>query len=114
MNNLKTLVVVDMQKDFIDGVLGTPEAQAIEPKIAEFIKGWNGKVLFTMDTHYKAKQINDPGSQSYCDLVEGQKIPMHCEMYTPGWCFGDAIMDALNDVYERTEYKILYKHSFMD
>lgn len=102
-----------MQKDFIDGVLGTPEAKAIEPKVAEFIKGWNGKVVFTMDTHYKAKQINDPGSQSYCDLVEGQKIPMHCEMYTPGWCFGDAIMDALNDVYERTEYSIIYKRTFM-
>ena len=29
---MKVLVVVDMQNDFIDGTLGTPEAQAIVPK----------------------------------------------------------------------------------
>ena len=28
---MKYLVVVDMQNDFIDGALGTPEAQAIVP-----------------------------------------------------------------------------------
>lgn len=114
MKSLKTLVVVDMQKDFIDGVLGTPEAQAIEPKVAEFIKGWNGKVVFTMDTHHRVKPEDNPNLQRYCDLVEGQKVPIHCEKYTPGWCFGDAIMDALNDVCERTEYSIIYKRTFMD
>lgn len=103
-----------MQKDFIDGVLGTPEAQAIEPKVAEFIKGWCGKVLFTMDTHHRVNSVGCVNSQAYCDLVEGQKVPMHCEMYTPGWCFGDAIMDALNDVCGRTEHNIFYKQSFMD
>lgn len=34
----KLLVVVDMQNDFVTGSLGTKEAQAIIPKIAEEIK----------------------------------------------------------------------------
>lgn len=45
------LIVVDMQNDFIDGALGTPEALAIVPKVAEKIKGFGGKVIFTRDTH---------------------------------------------------------------
>ena len=50
----KLLIVVDMQNDFIDGSLGTKEAQAIVPKVAEKIRtykedGWD--VIFTMDTH---------------------------------------------------------------
>ena len=34
------LIVVDMQNDFVTGALGTPEAQAIEPKVVEKIKNW--------------------------------------------------------------------------
>ena len=30
---MKVLVVVDMQKDFVDGALGTKEAQDIVPKV---------------------------------------------------------------------------------
>ena len=39
------LIVVDMQNDFIDGALGTPEAVAIVPKVVEKIRGFNGKVF---------------------------------------------------------------------
>ena len=45
------LIVVDMQNDFIDGALGTPEAVAIVPKAEEKIRSFPGKVLFTRDTH---------------------------------------------------------------
>lgn len=48
---MKILVVVDMQNDFIDGALGTPEAQRIVPAAAEKIRGWSGEVYATMDTH---------------------------------------------------------------
>lgn len=48
---LNVLVVVDMQNDFIDGALGTPEAVAIVPKVVEKIKNFDGTVLFTRDTH---------------------------------------------------------------
>ena len=42
---MKVLVVVDMQNDFIDGTLGTPEAQAIVPKVVEKIEEFDGEVL---------------------------------------------------------------------
>ena len=48
---MKVLVVIDMQNDFIDGALGTAEAQAIVPKVAEKIKNFDGKVFYTRDTH---------------------------------------------------------------
>lgn len=50
----ETLVVVDMQNDFIDGTLGTKEAQAIVSNVAKKIKEYKdaGKqVIFTRDTH---------------------------------------------------------------
>ena len=43
---MKILVVIDMQNDFIDGALGTKEAQAIVPKVAEKIKNFDGKVFY--------------------------------------------------------------------
>ncbi len=45
------LVVIDMQNDFIDGALGTPEAEAIVPNVVDKIKNFNGLVLATRDTH---------------------------------------------------------------
>ena len=50
---MKVLVVVDMQKDFVDGALGTKEAQAIVPKVAEKIRSFDGEVYYTRDTHEK-------------------------------------------------------------
>ena len=45
------LIVVDMQRDFIDGVLGTSEAQAIVPKVAQKIDDFDGEIVATLDTH---------------------------------------------------------------
>ena len=45
------LVVVDMQKDFVDGALANPNAQAIVPAVTEFVKNWKGDIVFTRDTH---------------------------------------------------------------
>ena len=53
---MKLLIVIDMQNDFIDGALGTKEAVAIVPKVAEKIAKWRldgGEVVFTRDTHQK-------------------------------------------------------------
>ena len=49
---MKLLFVIDMQNDFIDGVLGTPEARAIVPKVVEKVKQ-NNTVVVTYDTHEK-------------------------------------------------------------
>lgn len=73
---MKILVVVDMQNDFIDGALGTKEARAIVPKVAEKIRGFKGKIFYTRDTHEK----------NYLDTQEGRKLPVvHCIRGTRGW-----------------------------
>lgn len=70
------LVVVDMQNDFVDGVLGSKEAQAIVPKVVEKVKNWDGNVIFTKDTH----------SADYLKTQEGKKLPVpHCIVETEGW-----------------------------
>lgn len=48
---MKVLVVIDMQKDFIDGALGTKEAAEIVPNVAEKIREFDGRILATRDTH---------------------------------------------------------------
>ena len=48
---MKILVVVDMQNDFIDGALGTKEAVSIVPRVVEKIRQFDGRVLYTRDTH---------------------------------------------------------------
>lgn len=73
---MNILVVVDMQNDFIDGALGTPEAVAIMPYVKEVIKNFEGKVLFTRDTHF----------DNYLNTQEGRNLPVkHCIQGTPGW-----------------------------
>lgn len=82
---MRLLVVVDMQKDFIDGSLGTKEAQAIVPGVAEKIENWDGKIIFTRDTH----------SGNYADTQEGRKLPIpHCIKGTPGWEISDRLKTA--------------------
>ena len=72
----KILVVVDMQKDFIDGALGTKEATLIVPYVKELIESFDGKVLFTRDTHF----------DNYMETEEGKKLPVpHCIKGTDGW-----------------------------
>jgi len=76
------LVVVDMQNDFIDGVLGTKEAVAILPKVEEKIKNFNGEVFFTRDTHF----------ENYMETQEGRKLPVpHCIKGTNGWEIADVL-----------------------
>lgn len=75
----KTLIVVDMQNDFIDGALGTKEAVAIIPavkeKIAEYQKQ-GAEIIFTRDTHF----------DNYLETNEGKNLPVaHCIKGTKGW-----------------------------
>ena len=70
------LIVVDMQKDFIDGALGTAEAVAIVPAVVAKVRQFKGDVLFTRDTHL----------ENYMETQEGKKLPVpHCIRDTDGW-----------------------------
>lgn len=81
----KTLIVVDMQNDFIDGSLGTKEAQQIvenvKKKIASYKKE-GAEIIFTRDTHQK----------NYLDSNEGKHLPVeHCMEGTDGWKIADGL-----------------------
>ena len=82
----KILVVIDMQNDFIDGSLGTKEAQQIVPRVVEKMKEydpWN--IYLTRDTHY----------ENYLDTQEGRNLPIeHCIEGTHGWQLNDAVAKA--------------------
>lgn len=80
------LIVVDMQKDFVDGALGTKEAQAIIPAAAEKIKSFDGEIFVTFDTHF----------ENYMETAEGKHLPVpHCLKDTDGWQLDKAIAAAL-------------------
>ena len=72
----KILLVIDMQNDFIDGALGTAEAVAIVDKVAEKIRSFPGRVIFTRDTH----------EENYMETQEGRNLPVpHCIRGSQGW-----------------------------
>lgn len=74
----KILVVVDYQKDFVDGALGFEDAKKIEKGIYNKVKWYldnNYKVIFTYDTH----------KDNYLDTREGKNLPVvHCVEGTEG------------------------------
>lgn len=81
----KTLIVVDMQNDFIDGALGTAEAVAIVPKVKAKIQEYKARgdeILYTRDTH----------GEHYLSTPEGQKLPVpHCIKGAHGWEIADGL-----------------------
>ena len=82
----KILVVVDMQKDFVDGALGTPEAAAIVDNVVNRIKAHEGDMFVTYDTHF----------ENYMDTAEGKKLPVpHCIKGTEGWKLDSRVQAAL-------------------
>ena len=96
----KILVVVDMQKDFVDGALGTGEAVAIVHAVAEKIRTFRGDELFvTFDTH----------GADYSRTLEGQKLPVpHCIKGTAGWQLDKTVAAAL----EGKNYTPVEKNTF--
>lgn len=74
----KLLVVIDYQKDFVDGALGFKKAETLEDGIYNKVKSYlsNGdKVIFTYDTHY----------ENYLETREGKSLPVpHCYINTEG------------------------------
>lgn len=85
---MKVLVVVDMQNDFIDGALGTPEAVEIVPRVVQKIRDFDGRVVATRDTH----------EEGYLETQEGKKLPVrHCIRGTKGWEIRPEIRELLTE-----------------
>ncbi len=83
----KILIVVDMQNDFIDGALGTKEAEAIVDNVVEKINGYTKDCVYaTRDTH----------QENYLETQEGKHLPVvHCVEGTHGWEINDKVKAAL-------------------
>lgn len=80
------LIVVDIQKDFVDGALGTAEAVAAAKNAADRIRGFDGEIFVTYDTHF----------ENYHDTAEGKKLHVaHCIKGTDGWQLDSGIAAAL-------------------
>lgn len=81
---MKFLIVVDMQNDFITGSLGTAEARAILPGVTEKVRNFDGKIIFTKDTHHS----------DYLQTQEGRNLPVeHCIMGQEGWMLEESLED---------------------
>ncbi len=98
---MNVLVIVDVQKDFITGALGTKEAEAIIEPLIKKIYSFDGIILLTKDTHDK----------NYLSTQEGKKLPVeHCIKGTPGWEIDSRVMEAVKE--KRLDYKIFEKDTF--
>ena len=83
----KTLIVIDMQNDFISEALGTKEAQAIVPNVKKKIEEYKARgdeIIFTRDSHNK----------DYLNTNEGKHLPVeHCITLTHGWEISEELGD---------------------
>lgn len=83
---MKILIVVDMQNDFINGALGTPEARAIVPNVIKKVEQYRndpkGFIIYTADTHH----------ENYLETQEGRNLPVpHCIHPSKGWMIPEEI-----------------------
>ena len=94
----KILIVIDMQNDFIDAALGTPEAAAIVEAVKEKIRFFPAAdVIATMDTH----------GENYMDTQEGKYLPVpHCIKGSDGWRIRADIAELLSGakIYEKPTF----------
>lgn len=95
----KLLIVVDVQRDFVDGALANTEAQAAMPKLMELVENWEEDIFCTRDTH----------DGRYMDSLEGQMLPVpHCLIDTEGW----ELMPELKQKVEEEGIPVVNKPTF--
>lgn len=96
---MKVLLVIDMQNDFVTGSLGSADASSIVEKVIHKVDRYNGKVLYTRDTH----------GENYLETQEGQNLPIkHCIIGTKG----HAIIPEIIERFDVQEEDIINKESF--
>ena len=101
---MKILICVDVQNDFIDGVLGVDKDRKITDGIVKYAEDFHsegGIVYATKDTHF----------DNYLDTLEGKNLPIkHCIESTNGWNIPDRLAEV-SDIWEKTTFGSL---SLMD
>ena len=91
----KLLIVVDMQKDFINGALGTREAEAILPQVEALVKRFDGRIIFTRDTH----------EAGYLETQEGSRLPVaHCLRGSDGWQIAESLQPYVTEVIDKPTF----------
>ena len=101
----RVLVVVDMQKDFVDGVLGSPEAVSIVDNVCEKVNKFRGDIVVTLDTH----------QEDYLETQEGRRLPVvHCVENTDGWKLYDKVFNAIDQKFKsaRNHIELFEKPTF--
>lgn len=97
--NRDILIVIDMQNDFINGALGTEEAQAISAAVVKKVQEFNGEIFFTRDTH----------NSEYLNTQEGKLLPVpHCIKGSDGW----ELAAPLKQIQEEKGFPVYDKHTF--
>ena len=92
---MKYLIVVDMQVDFITGSLGSDMAKAIVPGVVEKVKNFDGKIIFTRDTHF----------DNYMATQEGEKLPVpHCIKDSAGWQLCEELQPYAEMVIDKVSF----------
>ena len=92
---MKYLIVVDMQVDFITGSLGSELATAIVPNVVKKVKNFDGKVIFTRDTHF----------ENYMNTQEGKNLPVqHCIKDSAGWQICDELKPYAKTVVDKLTF----------
>ena len=84
-----------MQVDFINGALGSRDAEAILPTVLKKVKEFDGKIIFTRDTH----------KNTYSDTQEGRKLPIpHCIKGSDGWRICDTLRPCAVTVVDKPTF----------
>lgn len=92
---MKILIVVDMQNDFITGDLGSEAAERIVPKVKEKIENFDGRIIFTRDTHF----------ENYLDTQEGAKLPVvHCVKGSEGWKICGELSEYAEEIVDKPTF----------
>ena len=96
---MRYLIVVDMQRDFVTGVLGTKEAQQILPAVVDRVQSFDGQVIFTRDTH----------QSDYMETQEGKFLPVpHCIQNSEGW----QLVEPLEEIQAKRQFPVYDKVTF--
>lgn len=96
---MRYLIVVDMQNDFVTGVLGTEEARRILPRLVSRVQEFEGQVIFTRDTH----------QSDYLETQEGKYLPVpHCIEGSDGW----RLVEELEEIRLRKNSPVYDKRTF--